>query len=761
MRRRLALVLLPALVGLVGLVWLRQSRSLGVAGTPRIAEPLTPAGSHSAPVESTGPLGTSSRQPANTSDTHSTDAGASATHPTNAQLTLHVIGKKSRLPLSGVRVAAFERNSDVDQSSTNVEEQSGGLRTNPITGAGGSVDLLLPAGLEFRLFLRGEDGRCGSDDASVSVLRIGEHRTLEFELADGIDARVVGRVVDADSGEAVANAHLALVHSSHTLASSDRLVASSSPTWEENSGETWTSETLGDTRSAEDGRFLFEYSSWRSPHLRVQAAGFGVALVEPLRECSDDDHPLLIRLSKAGAIHARVIRDGGAPSDEVTVGVFAEGLTLLPEDQKQRVDIESEYPYERWSATAGQEGRIALAGLPANTELSIDLHMGTRVMHPEPMGLTLAPGETRELEWRIGSGCTLSGRILDQNENPVQHARIWLVPDTEVSGPCFDSSTERSVMNAPETDEDGRFVLEDVAPGKWLIGPAPQREAWEPDDAQFVAPVAEHVQVGKQRSMVLTLHVDRGLYIRGEVLDFEGKRIVDCQVFARGERCVMDGKAGSEGTFAIGPLSQGTYSVDASAYSGWNMVSGRVEARAGDSGLQLHVLRGGRIRGRVVDALTGLGCETRLQLAEEGSGDHEWVDWERTDRDGTFESRAIDAGSYTLLAFTTDGRFAVRTGIGVTAGVATMDISLAVAPGGKLNLALEGWNWAVDVRVTQFGVPVGEESVKLAPGGTALVPAPAGKLVLEIRSDPGSRPRLKTVELKAGETRDVVIKRED
>jgi hypothetical protein len=390
----------------------------------------------------------------------------------------------------------------------------------------------------------------------------------------------------------------------------------------------------------------------------------------------------------------------------------------------------------------------------------VELRVSTRVLHQEPAGLTLAPGETRELEWRIGSGCTLTGHVLDQNDSPVQRTRIWLASGPFDSPFCFDSSAERSVVNSTETDEGGRFVLEDVAPGKWLIGPAPQREAWEPDDPQFVAPMVEQIAVADQRSMEFTLHVDRGLYIRGEVVDVEGKRIAHGQVFARGDPGWMHGSAGSEGTFAIGPLPKGTFTVQASG-GGWNMESGTVQARAGDSGVQLHLLRGGLVRGRVIDAQTGLACEAGVLFTQEGAGEHNSVDWDKSGKDGSFESSALNAGTYTLNAFTRDGRFAVRTGVGVAAGVETRDILLAVAPGGTLKLRLEGLEWSVDVRVTQDGVAVNEKSVDLAPGRTALVRAPAGKLVLEIRSDPGAKPILKNVELKAGETRDVVIRHDD
>src|SRR4030095_10724551 len=76
-------------------------------------------------------------------------------------------------------------------------------------------------------------------------------------------------------------------------------------------------------------------------------------------------------------------------------------------------------PEEQWKTETGPDGRCSVTSLPPTIPLQIEIRQRGRVLRREADPLTLEPGEVRELEWRIGSGCTLSGLVFDQAGKPV------------------------------------------------------------------------------------------------------------------------------------------------------------------------------------------------------------------------------------------------------------------------------------------------------------------------------------------------------
>ena len=117
------------------------------------------------------------------------------------------------------------------------------------------------------------------------------------------------------------------------------------------------------------------------------------------------------------------------------------------------------------------------------------------------------------------------------------------------------------------------------------------------------------------------------------------------------------------------------------------------------------------------------------------------------------------AGSYSVAAMTGDGRFALVKGIGVVVGSVHPDVLLQVSAGGRLRLGYQGTKSSLLVRIKLDGADI--KDLHIDAGTPKSTPAPTGKLVLELRSEVDGPARTKAVELKPGETKEIVITDED
>jgi RNA polymerase sigma factor (sigma-70 family) len=155
---------------------------------------------------------------------------------------------------------------------------------------------------------------------------------------------------------------------------------------------------------------------------------------------------------------------------------------------------------------ADDAGAAVFEGLPAGKAI-VQADRGAR------SELVLASGEN-ELEVLIPPGVLVTGVVLDDDEQPVADAELWL------ADPYFTSSSEGTW--GARSGADGRFVLRDVQPRRAVAARARGRT---PDEAVWVeGAVGEHIEV--------TLHVGAsGPRLRGIVRDERGDPIEDAYLF--------------------------------------------------------------------------------------------------------------------------------------------------------------------------------------------------------------------------------------
>jgi protocatechuate 3,4-dioxygenase beta subunit len=195
-----------------------------------------------------------------------------------------------------------------------------------------------------------------------------------------------------------------------------------------------------------------------------------------------------------------------------------------------------------------------------------------------------------EAEVVLYRGAPITGRLVGPNEKPV--AGRVTIHDDEAALPSPMGPDE---MLSAETDAEGRFRVERVAPGSHVVavvapGFAPQRLTAD------VGTAGTPVDLG---DVVL----ETGLQIRGRVRDKAGSPIADAQIngFNRrgfGGGNMLQARGEADGTFVIAGVQPGTYRLTARAY-GYGEVS--KSAEAGGDVVEFVMDAAGSVTGTAVD----------------------------------------------------------------------------------------------------------------------------------------------------------------
>ena len=285
----------------------------------------------------------------------------------------------------------------------------------------------------------------------------------------------------------------------------------------------------------------------------------------------------------------------------------------------------------------------------------------------------------------------LEGQVLSQAGEPLRKATVRLKP--------YYADRSSNISYTDITDGAGKFVLEEVLPGRYTL--SAERTGFLTQN--YGARGATNSSPGS----VLTLAAGESMkdldfklippgVIAGRVTDADGDPMPGLQVFAtqtvraRGQRGLVpkgSAQTDDQGSFRIANLSPGPYYVSADDSESRvreqdNMVHpGRVLSRASNvktyypdsidaagatslqvvAGSELHGIdirmrreRVFSIRGLTIDAATGKPAKTDLRADLKGALHYGFdTAWETSSReDGTFELRNLLPGEYVLLAST-------------------------------------------------------------------------------------------------------------
>jgi len=247
-----------------------------------------------------------------------------------------------------------------------------------------------------------------------------------------------------------------------------------------------------------------------------------------------------------------VVYDGGEPVRRGAVTAISfEGDNVLGVDFKLsriRSDGSYEFPglrsgeYSIQVQGVGREIRMEL-DVPEQPEMQFDLHL--------PEG-------------------GVEGEVLARETGePVSRAQVFLRPteQPEFSGMLGSLIASEGVSSEDRTDSDGRFSFERVAPGEYELIVRP---GWREEEQKLAASDPMIIEVIDGRiERGLKIELPPALSIKGMVVDstgapIEGARIAGARSGTRDPRPVRT-RSREDGSFELGPVSVGTYSLSCTA----------------------------------------------------------------------------------------------------------------------------------------------------------------------------------------------------
>ncbi len=507
----------------------------------------------------------------------------------------------------------------------------------------------------------------------LEPLEAGEQRSLTIELAHGLDRTFYGQVVAAEDGRALAGA-LIVPQPRHEGSISLETDAA--------------------------GHFEYPYPSWEPGEVLVRLEGYGSQVLRLGLLDQTRTEPHLVVLERAVTIAARVeLPPGVAP---VHLGVRSQSSAV--------------------SALLDSLGRGELGDLAAGIPLEVELRAGESLLWRELEPWTLAPGERRVLELDLRQGTLVHGYLRDREGLAVTDQEVWALafdPDpARAPGAGHRRLFERDDRGralVAQPDGRGRYEFAQLPPGWWWIGPGARD-----GDAGALAALASAVELlPGELSRWLDLEAPRGLWIRGRVLDPDGKPLGRMAVMAT--RPPDEGRlvlyADEEGTFALGPLAPGMHALRAfgDGIFGWGAP---LEVAAGTDGVELRVGATNSIAGRVVDA-EGRPADAHVHLLQRSGSLGQGTSQREQ---GGFLFIDLEPGTYTVQAEAPDGRVAIleavlEEGQRITGLVVTLREGARIGVRHDLESYVRCSIWSNGVLAADSTVRAGVEAFETVPAG--------------------------------------------
>jgi large repetitive protein len=234
-----------------------------------------------------------------------------------------------------------------------------------------------------------------------------------------------------------------------------------------------------------------------------------------------------------------------------------------------------------------------------------------------------------------------------------------------------------------------------------------------------------------------------GVPVAGMVVDRDTEQPVpDANVMASPKEAERRGAAGGSGATGgdgrfFMELEPGEYTVAVFAEGYAHEGSELTVGAGGASDVRIAVARGGAIAGRLQDPNGRPAGGIFIGVRGDDGGTPRWGPGAQSLPDGSFQIANLAKGTYTLTAQSSNGMFALRTG--VLPG--QKDVTLTLQPGGRVQLLVRGpdgapvegaWASASSVDGVRAGMGGGPQTNAQ---GMADLAAPAGQVELSVRKD--------------------------
>lgn len=764
MRTRVVLALLLLVLAATAAVWLtlpaRDASSSGASASPSLV-------SASGSTTTTESLETPLRDATQTADALrpspllspsalSVRAKAS-TGDDPAFVTVVVTSRDTGHPLAGARVSLNPQRSSHDVWVAN-DFAVDRVHVEPQTSdAQGRAQFDVPPRTDLEAWATGPqaggDIPPGHASSAVRALEPGARIEISLALPTEADLTFVGHLVSAEDGTPIANGRVYLVREDGALLSDpQRGVVQPIP----------RTLIFGAPRSDDARRqvavpdlagfFEIRGASWDYSAARVDVPGRSMIDV-----VMDSKHPsaasaLDIRLPRTARVNVTIVDGTGSALDQVRVSVATR--PLVPRLQRSSVARTEE---QGWRAITSRDGSCMLDDLPSGIALDVELASGNRVDRATDETLVLKPGEERKLSLAFGGTTSVRGRLIDHADAPFPNEVVWIRRTDKSAHDMF--THDDKVFAEARTDEQGAFVFERVAAGAWLVGPA-AREILLPSRQieRTLAPVAQRVQVPERGIVDIVVRTDRGLSIRGRVVDAHGAPMPDASVTAKpvGESWGANAVSNRDGYFLVGPLVDGDYELTARAgpprldasHQRWSKPnytrSAAVVAHSGAQDAVLTIHTGATVR--FVAAAGDSANEDAVCRVLNSSG-------RCVGGTGLGGTIVVDAGTYSVFASAEGGLCGMRDNFEAREGETT-DVVVALQQGARLRVKWDAS--AASIAEYQLWFEGKSIATRSAPGAPWEHTVPAGHVVIRWRSTDDQWTE-QAVDVDAGETREIVL----
>jgi protocatechuate 3,4-dioxygenase beta subunit len=351
------------------------------------------------------------------------------------------------------------------------------------------------------------------------------------------------------------------------------------------------------------GRFEIAVSAegYRTPPPREVSVTAGGGAGEAGDADADADEILFV-LSSGAVLHGRVATADGEP---------VAGARILSGDA---------------GGISGGDGRYRVAGLASGRQTVVARH---RYLDEVGAEIVIEDGENRH-DFELASGRRVSGRVVDENGEPVAGALVEL---DRTGG-------EGYLHLEAESGDGGAFELAMVADGRYAVHAAAAGHAWseQPRPLVVAGAAVEGVEI-----VLAPAAVARGL-VRGFELDELARLEVVAESAGGPER---RGRVDYEGRYEIAGLGPGDWLLRASTPDRVREARARVAIAPGVGEVQRDLeLEGFALTGQVIfDGEPLAGARVSVAGQDVALGRHVV-----SGHDGAFELEQLPAGSYLLSA---------------------------------------------------------------------------------------------------------------
>ncbi len=382
-------------------------------------------------------------------------------------------------------------------------------------------------------------------------------------------------------------------------------------------------------------------------------------------------------------VHGLLLTEDGQPVSGVTVTI--DNRNEVDRNRLMRKLSEDEPLVEemRFTAVSDLQGRFVFDSIPYRARA---YYVGADRIWAKAGGLCASDvidrsptARERYCELVMHPESSLSGLVTDPEGKPVENALVGF------NGTY--SYEEMVRLGSAQTEEDGRFTIEFIPPGSYRLVisasgftrlQTPSVKAGDPD---------------------LVFQLDRGNTISGRVIEADGGRalphvaVVAMSAGSAQERKGGHGETDDAGYFMVGGLDSGTFEFrlwprkyrDEMPYTLQEPVSVVLKPGQPVTGVELKVVIGAMVSGRVVDAETGQPPQARLGVGANNRQDRDSAGncgSARVGEDGRYKIVGLPLGKLFLTAYDGSGVYAIATvpvTISAYASVEGVDFSLVKA----------------------------------------------------------------------------------